>query len=620
MVRLSPLLALPLCFRAARGSLVDDIVNAIENAVDCAGCHALLVPLQGLALLGDAAFDATFIAVCQALKVQDPDVCEGIIKQQGPILAHDLRSISAFGQTATKLCDSVFGLCQPPPINNYIVPFPKPVPSDPKVWTSKGRKPFQVAHFSDVHIDREYAPGSDVNCTKPICCRNYADSAKPPKVPAGPMGEHHCDTTTALAQSMLHAIPADTAFSLFTGDVVEASVWLVNQTGVTNDLQTFDNEMATILGAPVYPAIGNHEVAPINLFPRSTASTPGAAQWVFDTQSKGWTKWIGGAGASQVAHISGSYSIVHPGTDLRIISLNTVYWYKANFWLYDSDTQQSDPNGILAFAVQELQAAEDAGQRAWIIAHIPPGRGDVLHDQSDYFDQIVQRYKNTIAAQFYGHSHQDEFAIAYSNYANRSAETAVSVGFIAPSLTPRSGQPAFKVYDIDPDTYEIMDARVFRSNVDSPTFQSQPTWELYYSARATYGPLVGVQPSEPLGPAFWHRVTEAFARNDTAFQQYRTFLDRGLDEGACDAACKDLTICGLRALRAQDNCIVSKPGLNFRRRDVLAAAHGHPDECEGAGLGSLFSPMPSQMVKTPAQRAELKQVMLEALAREGVQL
>jgi sphingomyelin phosphodiesterase len=74
--------------------------------------------------------------------------------------------------------------------------------------------------------------------------------------------------------------------------------------------------------------------------------------------------------------------------------------------------------------VQELQAAEDAGQRAWIIAHMPPGTSDALHDQvrhgvnrppvailtmslqSNYFDQVVQRYHNTIGGQFYGHTHQ----------------------------------------------------------------------------------------------------------------------------------------------------------------------------------------------------------------------
>ncbi|KAG6843284.1 hypothetical protein H0H93_001547, partial [Arthromyces matolae] len=92
---------------------------------------------------------------------------------------------------------------------------------------------------------------------------------------------------------------------------------------------------------------------------------------------------------------------------------------------------------------------------------MPPGGPDCLHDQSNYFDQIVQRYKNTIAAQFYGHSHQDQFEIAYSDYTKQTEANAVSVAWIAPSLTPRDGNPAFKTYDIDPDTYEVMDAHVF---------------------------------------------------------------------------------------------------------------------------------------------------------------
>ena len=40
-----------------------------------------------------------------------------------------------------------------------------------------------------------------------------------------------------------------------------------------------------------------------------------------------------------------------------------------------------DPNGLLAFMVQELQAAEDAGQRAFIIGHMPMGKEDALNDQ-----------------------------------------------------------------------------------------------------------------------------------------------------------------------------------------------------------------------------------------------
>ena len=135
---------------------------------------------------------------------------------------------------------------------------------------------------------------------------------------------------------------------------------------------------------------------------------------------------------------------------------------------------RSDPNGVLAFIVSQLQVAEDEGQRAWIYGHIPPGKTDFLRDQvrfsifikgcilfnlpqSNYFNQVVQRYKNTIAAQFYGHSHKvmlsldlirpiltvcviikDQLEIAYSDFNNQSAATADSFGLVCPSLTPTS--------------------------------------------------------------------------------------------------------------------------------------------------------------------------------------
>ncbi|GBE81506.1 hypothetical protein SCP_0312350 [Sparassis crispa] len=69
---------------------------------------------------------------------------------------------------------------------------------------------------------------------------------------------------------------------------------------------------------------------------------------------------------------------------------------------------------------------------------MPPGRGDVMHDQSYYFDQVMQRYKNTITGQYYGHKYKDEFAVGYSNYNDLTVGNAVSVAMIGPALTPMS--------------------------------------------------------------------------------------------------------------------------------------------------------------------------------------
>jgi hypothetical protein len=58
--------------------------------------------------------------------------------------------------------------------------------------------------------------------------------------------------------------------------------------------------------------------------------------------------------------------------------------------------------------------------------------------QTNYFDQVVQRYKHVIAGQFFGHSHQDQFAVGYSDYSRQSADTATSMAWVVPAITPRS--------------------------------------------------------------------------------------------------------------------------------------------------------------------------------------
>lgn len=613
--RALPLLVALHASNNVHASLVDDITDAITHAVDCASCHALLVSLKGLAALGNSAFSDTLAAVCKAMGSEDDDVCDGALGEQGPILAHDLRAISPFDRTSTQLCNSVFGLCEQPAVHQ--MKFPLPVaPANPKQWASKGGKPFQVAHFSDSHVDREYLPGAEVNCTKPICCRNYADEVgKPVQQPAGALASHNCDTSTGLAESMLRAASMQNiSFSIFTGDVIEGDTWLVNQTGVTGHLKQFDQEMQTLMSTPVFPVIGNHDTAPVNSFPRNTTSGA-SSQWVFDTQAAGWSTWLGTSATDSVQHMSGSYSVVPPGTSLRIISLNTLYWYKANFWLFDSDTFQPDPNGILAFAAQQLQAAEDAGQRAWIIAHMPPGSSDAIHDQSNYFDQIVQRYKNTIAGQFYGHTHKDEFAISYSDYDNRTAENAVSIMWMAPSLTPSGGNPAFKVFDIDPDTYEVIDARVFRGDLADPSFQITPQWKQYYSAREVYGSALpgGWPASTPLTPAFWHKVTEAFEQDDALFQQFLEFKWRGINIETCPPGdCKETAICALRAGRSENNCHVTTPGLPFRkRRSAERVERMVVDDCEGISLRTVFSQLPSKMDDVNVE--DLKEILRQII-------
>jgi sphingomyelin phosphodiesterase len=176
---------------------------------------------------------------------------------------------------------------------------------------------------------------------------------------------------------------------------------------------------------------------------------------------------------------------------------------------------------------------------------------------------------------------------------------ALLTSYIAPSLTPTSGHPSFRVYSVDPETFAVLDYTTYIANTSSPSFHSPsgPEWTEYYSAKAVYEPLVTeVAGSEAassedhtveLSASFWHNVTVALEKSPDAFSAYLTRKTRGWrDAPECDANCTAAEICRLRAARSEDNCWVptpGPPGLGGGRRgkkwDAMAhEEHGH-DEC-----------------------------------------
>ncbi|EEB90651.1 hypothetical protein MPER_11114, partial [Moniliophthora perniciosa FA553] len=207
---------------------------------------------------------------------------------------------------------------------------------------------------------------------------------------------------------------------------------------------------------------------------------------------------------------------------------------------------------------------------------------------------------------------------------------------LSPSLLSRTtlikyvqgGNPAFKVYDIDPDTYEVMDAQVYSADLNNPNFQTMPNWALLYSARSSYGSLLStpLASTDSLSPAFWHQVTEGFEKNDAAFRQYDKFKKR-VGAGRCNeeskggtdakayASCKKTTICGLRAARSQNNCVVPKPGLNLNQIDDESEAHGdeaHTGECESTSVGHILQQM-SVLASNKKFDAETKELLRKRL-------
>jgi sphingomyelin phosphodiesterase len=101
---------------------------------------------------------------------------------------------------------------------------------------------------------------------------------------------------------------------------------------------------------------------------------------------------------------------------LTVISLQTNYCNRQNLYLYNDYITNGiyDPAGQLAWLVEQLQAAEDAGTKVHIIGHVPSGHSDCIPTWGDQFYQIVNRYEYTITGLFYGHRHTDSFEMFYT--------------------------------------------------------------------------------------------------------------------------------------------------------------------------------------------------------------
>lgn len=62
---------------------------------------------------------------------------------------------------------------------------------------------------------------------------------------------------------------------------------------------------------------------------------------------------------------------------------------------------------------------------------------------------FFDRYETTITAQFFGHTHFDEFELFYDT---ENLGRAVSVAYIGPSVTPYVNlNPGYRIYYIDGD-------------------------------------------------------------------------------------------------------------------------------------------------------------------------
>ncbi|KAF9917474.1 hypothetical protein BX616_000874, partial [Lobosporangium transversale] len=410
------------------------------------------------------------------------------------------------------------------------------------------------------HVDNEYVVGAEGDCDRPLCCRKFVDSPLTPKRPASSWGDYKCDSPVKLGQDLLKFVPnvAQINFTILTGDIPPHDIWLQSK--------------ETVVVA--------EEVA----YSTMEAATGGDLSWLYNSLADDWSRWLPVDAVNSVKNY-GAYT-ASPAPGLRIISLNTNFCYTLNFYLYGK-IKDYDPNGELKWLITQLQAAEDAGERVWIISHVGPSQTDCLQNWSALYYQVVQRYSpHVIAEQFFGHTHYDEFALYYGPGA-KNTHNAISTGWIGPSVTPYTDlNPGFRVYKVDSKSWNVFDSQTYIADLDQAAnwdaTGATPNWHLEYSARQAYGAFVPIADNQPLSASWWHNVTTVFEKNDAAFQQYWKYHGKSAaGQPACPASgpCPKEIICNLRAGKSSDSCSGTK--FSVKRSD-------EEHEADASGLHTLY--------------------------------
>jgi len=124
---------------------------------------------------------------------------------------------------------------------------------------------------------------------------------------------------------------------------------------------------------------------------------------------------------------------------------------------------------------------------------------------------ILEQYKDTVAAQLYGHTHYDEFHI----FNDRATNTKpFSVALIPGSLTTyQNFNPSFRVYTYNRTSGSILDWQQYTANVTEANLNGYADWAPTYTPLTTYG-------FNALAPGDFQNFISRMQTNDTLFNEF----------------------------------------------------------------------------------------------------
>ncbi|XP_065674515.1 sphingomyelinase phosphodiesterase D isoform X2 [Hydra vulgaris] len=193
-------------------------------------------------------------------------------------------------------------------------------------------------------------------------------------------------------------------------------------------------------------------------------------------------------------YIGGFYKVYIKEASIILLVLNTNYWitkaYENNYDVVNIGNIQ------MSWLITQLKEAQLNNKKVIIAGHIPPGCSSYelhcnmwLSNYTDiYLDITARIYKNIIAVQLYGHTHEDKIKLLYQSqiFPPIPEENMKSYMLLAPSITPvYQNNPAFRLVTFNEDR-NIADYDQFYFDLVLSNVLKKPVWYKEYSFSNAY--------------------------------------------------------------------------------------------------------------------------------------
>ncbi|KAG5890820.1 hypothetical protein JTB14_008261 [Gonioctena quinquepunctata] len=504
---------------------------SIDPNQTCTLCHlavdALLLErrndMTNIQLWAEASY------ICSTLAITGERVCDGVIEPNVDVLGYIIDNRPDIN--GHKICALLLqGTCEKGDNFEWTID----IPSKGNVTKKKsdGKETFNVIQLTDIHYDPRYTEKKEINCGEPLCCQEDQPDASDASRSCGYWSsQKNADVPLRLVEATInHTLSQKFDYVYFTGDLVSHRVWSTSAENNKKILSEIYDKFSSNYKVPVYPILGNHEAHPVNTFSSDgvTEKTV-SSQWLYDLVLEKWSGWFP---ADQLKGIKetltkGGYYTVSPKKEFRIVVLNSNVCHPENWWLLYDD---KDPYGQLKWLVEVLHNAEKNNEVVHILSHIPTR--SCLKVWAREYRKIIDRFSDTISAQFYGHTHRDEFYVYYNTDLK-----PINVAWNGGSLMPDEANPDYKLYTIDANGFDVLDAETWTFNLTLANINKKIDWYKLYSFKQAFE-------VDSLLPAAMDLLVRKMAKNDTSVDLYNNYYYRNSDiVHTCDDGCKFSRLC-----------------------------------------------------------------------------